>query len=215
MKIPHQVVKDYFISTFILSVFLIFIVKYTEAPLAVTCEAGGPYAKNATINVIGNVTNNSIGTVSNVSTNMTLAGSQLSVSNTTSDDDGRYQTSFFLNLDFDTYTMVVSAQANTTTVYCTDTVQVQLGVNTSCENRVIKFQGVAFYSSNSTPITTGTATIGIAEERIANSSSMNSTGGFLVPVTACLKKGGKYTLNVFVDDSYNKRSFLQQIFVAP
>ena len=215
MKISLEDLKNYITYTIILSAFYIFFVAGVEAPLTITCEAGGPYAKNATINVIGNVTNASVGGVANVSTNVSLSGTQRASSNTTSDADGRYQTSFLLDLDFDTYDIVASAQNGSVTVYCTDTVELQLGVNTSCANRRITFQGTALYSFNATPVNTGTATIGIAEERVANSSAMNSTGGFTVPVSACLKKGGRYTLNIFVDDGNNRRSFMQQVFIAP
>lgn len=215
MKISLNDLRNYFVCTIVLSIFYIFFIAGVDAPLTITCEAGGPYAKNATINVIGNVTNASTGGVANVSTNISLAGTQRASSNTTSDSDGRYQTSFLPDLDFDTYTVVASAQNGTVTAYCTDTLELQLGVNTSCANRRITFQGTALYSSTATYVTTGTATVGIAEERVANSSAMNSTGGFSVPVSACLKKGGRYTLNIFVDDNSNRRSFMQQFFIAP
>ena len=215
MKILLEDLKNYLISTIVFSIFLIFIVSYSEAPLIISCEAGGPYARNATINIIGNVTNASVGGAANVSTNISLGSTQQASSNTTSDEDGRYQTSFFLNLDFDAYTIAASAQNGSTTVYCTDAIDVQLGVNTSCDNKVIRVEGTGAYSSNSNPVITGNATVGIAEERVANSSRMNSTGGFNVPVTACLKKGTKYTLNIFIDDNQDRRGFLQQMFIAP
>jgi len=215
MKISGEDLRNYFVSTVVSSIFLVFIVSYSEAPLTITCEAGGPYAKNATINVIGNVTNASVGGVANVSTNVSVGGVQQASSNTTSDDDGRYHASYFLNLDFDTYTVATSAQNGSTTVYCTDTIGVQLGVNTSCANKIIRIEGIAVYSSSARAVTSGNATVGIAEERVANSTRINSTGGFRVPVSACLKKGSKYTLNVLVDDDDGRRSFLQQMFIAP
>ena len=215
MMVSLQDAKNYFISTIICSIFLLFILPYSEAPLAVTCEAGGPYAKNATINIIGNVTNASTGGVTDVSVNISTGGSQKASENTSSDIDGRYHESISQNLDFDTYTVVVSAQNGSISAYCTDTVNIQIGVNTSCTTRTITLAGAALYSSNASAVTSGAATVGIAELNVANSSPMNSTGGFSVPITACLNKGTRYTFNVFVDDYNGRRSFLQESFVSP
>ena len=214
MQILQNELKNYFITIAVLSVFIALMVQSTVA-FSIQCEAGGPYAKNATINILGNVTDNGQGAVSNVSTNISVGGSQKSGANTSSDGDGTYQTSHFLNLDFDTYDVVVGAKANTTSVYCTDTIQVQLGVNTSCANKIVYVEGLAIYSSNASYVNAGTATVGISEVSVSNSSSVNSTGGFKVPVTACIKSGTRYTLNIIVDDNLGKRSSLQEHFIAP
>ena len=214
MKIPTDTFENYFISAAVLSVFLIVVITSTSA-FEVTCEAGGPYGRNATINVLGNVTDNSAGAVANVTINISTGGTQKANNNLTSESGGQYQTAFITNLDIATYTVAISAKANTTSVYCTDTVSVQLGLNTSCSNRVLRFEGTGIYSSNGNMVTTGNATAGLAEERTANSSTMNSTGEFVVPITVCVKKGSRYTLNLIIDDGQGKRGFLQQIFVAP
>lgn len=214
MRIFKSELKIYFVTATVLSIFIVLMVQSTSA-FSIQCEAGGPYAKNATINILGNVTDNSQGAVSNVSTNISVSGTQQTSSNTTSDGDGTYHTSHFLNFDFNTYNVVVEAKANTTSIYCTDTIQVQLGVNTSCANRVVYVEGLAIYSANASYVNAGTATVGISEVSVSNSSSVNSTGGFKVPVTACIKSGTLYTLNVIVDDNLGKRSSLQEHFIAP
>lgn len=207
--------KKYFVSTVILSLFIIVFVMSSKAQYTVACEAGGPYTRNATINVVGNVTNNSAGTVANVSVNLSVGSTQRASANTTSDSEGRFHPSFFLNLDLDTYTVVVAATRNGNTSYCTDTINVAIGLNTSCKNRIIRVSGVAVYSSNANIVNTGNATVGILEEKVAATAPMNSTGGFTASIATCLLKGSRYTLNVIIHNGNDKRGFLQQTFVAP
>ena len=214
MKISMQFLKNYFVSTVIVAIFLVIIITSSDAALIISCEAGGPYSKNATINIIGNVTNNSVGAVANVSVNVSLGGTQKVSINTSSDPEGNYVVSALFTQDFNSYDVVASAQANGVTVYCNDNIAVQLSTNTSCQNRVLHIEGQALFSSDLSPVTGGRATVGIAEEKIANSSALNSTGGFSVPISLCFKKGSKYTFNVIVDDGKDKQGYLQQVFVA-
>lgn len=213
MEISLGDLKNYFISTTVISIFVLIIITYSDAALTVACESGGPYAKNATINVVGNVTDGG-GLLANVSVNISSSGIQRVSLNTTSDNDGKYNPSIASSLDYDSYNVVVEARGNGSIAYCTDTFDVKSVLNTSCTNRVLSIEGQALFTSDLTPVSNGRATVGIVEERIANSSALNSTGGFRVPIYLCVKKGVRYTFDVMVDDGKDKRGFLQQVFVA-
>ncbi len=191
---------------------LMLIISPANAPFGITCEAGGPYSKNATINVIGNLTNTS-GFVGTVSVNISKGGAQYALTQTPSDSDGAYAASFLPNLDFDTYTAATNASSNGSSVYCTDTFTVQLGVNTSCIIKRINVEGTAIYSSTGRLVTAANITAAVVEESIVNTSRINGTGGFKVPLTGCMFVGTRYTVSVLIQDDAGLRSQAEQLFV--
>lgn len=198
------------------SLFSIVLIVVLAEAFEATCEAGGPYIKNSTIiNVIGNVTNNSLGANANVTINISKSGVLKANRSTTADSSGKYFASFNDVLDVGTYDVNVSVQRLDNTIVCNDTVEIYLSSETiTCQNRVIAVDGYALYSDTGQPVTSGTAFVTILDKNVGNKTSLTSSGTFSVGLSACLILGNRYTIVVVVEDNSAKRSWLHQTFVV-
>jgi len=189
--------------------FSIFLLVKIAAPLSVTCRMGGPYIKNSTynitINVVGSVADGA-GVVSNVSANLTKAGTVLVAKNTASGSSGQYVLSINKSLDVGTYVINISAERDGVYAYCNNTTQVDLQSTAACQNRNVNVAGVAVYAATGQVVPSGIARLTIQGETLSNQSSFTD-GQFSTILSGCLTPGKRYILQTYIDDNAGKKSW--------
>jgi hypothetical protein len=182
--------------------------------LNVSCEAGGPYMKNSTVNIFGNVINVT-GTSSNVSITINSSSSTVVTKNITSDSSGNYQTSISSVLDVGNYTVNVTAEKSGVYGNCTDSLQISYtGATGVSVNRTITVNGTAVYRDTGKLVTSGTVYLSVVDQNIKSTASIGSDGRFSIPIYPRLILGEKYYLILVTEDGSGKSSWAQILYVA-
>jgi hypothetical protein len=198
----------------LISVFLSLevIIVYSQSSLTATCEAGGPYVKNSTVNVVGDVTNNTEGVASNIEVNITKNSTTYASRSTTSDSSGRYYVSFVESLDIGNYSVNVTAEKDGEYGYCSDNLEIRLEYMETCVDRNIQVSGMLIYSTGEL-VGSGTITASVIEADAKNQDSFTA-GEFSITIPACIYPGRRYSLSIIIEDGLGGRSYSQIFFVA-
>jgi len=205
--------KSLILFSILFSIVLFVFVLASSENLNVSCEVGGPYIKGATIIVTGNVTNIT-GTSSNVSIKIN-SSSVIATKNTTSDASGVFYTIFSESIDVGNYT--VNATAERTGVYgnCTDDLQISsteaAGVSV---NKTITINGTAVYKDTGRVVTSGTAYLSIVNQTTKSTASIDPDGKFSISIYPLLTLGNKYYIDLLIQDTIGKKSWMQILFVT-
>jgi len=204
------------IFPFIFSIFLYtFLVKSQGTSLQIFCDAGGPYVRTATVLVVGNVTNitSQKGEEANLSIKIQKDGDILAEKNLTSSLNGTFYSIFTQDFGIGNYTLNVTAEKGGEQVTCLDEFRILLSQPLVCEDKLLKIEGRAIYSSTGESVTSGKVYAIVAETLDRNSTTF-SNGQFSFYLKACLVLGKRYTLGITVEDNQGKKGSYQTIFLA-
>jgi len=178
--------------------------------LTVTCEAGGPYGTGSTTLVMGNVSGE-VSNTSNITINISKAGTLKAATSTTSDSDGSYYAIFTQTFDIGNYGVGVNASNTTHFAECSDTFEVILQkITTTCEQKTVTVQGNSTYMAG-TPVASGNVFISIDGTTASNTTSFSGSA-FSISLTTCLYSGKKYILDISVIDSSGRKGTTHILF---
>jgi len=192
---------------------------FSSVPVGIvaTCNAGGPYLKNSVVNVVGNVTYNGAGKLSNVVSNITNASSVYVSKTTNSGSDGGYYVSYnyseINSLDLGTYGVNVTARNGSDVYVCNSTLELLYLQQINCQTRTVYVGGNVLYASSGTQVSSGRVTAAVVGSGITNSTTF-SNGRFSIYLTGCFLIGNLYTFSILAADNSNKTSSTQINFIV-